>query len=357
MRAITIIAPQANPVYLDKEKKTLDTVRRQTNIVFTQLKYLIATLAVVMVLMGGGAVWQHQIQSEQTTEQEQVAERNHFYRVIAGEEATRSNKASDKLAIKLHGWLEEGAPESEFVADSLDFPGVSQQLGFNPFNPGSRACEECGNLSQGLQEDLEVIQNGQVDSLVTPVPQADTHIQVTPFGEPIWLSLFWIWQLAGGIGLWRGLKQNGGRRLTWQRDGVADQPEHLSWLLSPLPHALYQPYNRWRLRQLAAEDTQVLGRMGLLDDLADIAAVKRALRERQPTTVAEASEIERLQEQLDKQEREIKALPAELSQEQLAVVSDGSIEQAQRVLDESALKVEIYRDARKEARQASGGLV
>lgn len=105
-------------------------------------------------------------------ESAQIEKREHFYRVIAGELPGSEPGPANKLARDLRD-----LPEDEidsFTGDSNRYGGITDDLGFDPFN--GLDCHECGPLDRSVVDDVEEIKNGDLDEVMDhyAVDPADT---------------------------------------------------------------------------------------------------------------------------------------------------------------------------------------
>lgn len=314
-------------------------VSRYINIIRVQITALALGFGLTFASMIGMAVSQNHNNTQAQTEQAQVVERNEFYREIAGLQEGDSLDASDKLGIALNNRFEDVDTETEFdqvveefVASSRDYPGIVDQIGFNPFDSGGRSCNECGVLSSDMINKLHIIViDGNVSSLITQVPVVDTTTTTTLFGMPVWLQLLLVWQIAGGIGLLYGVKKYGNRKLTFKRDGYADSYEYVIIALSPVAFAIYQfGYNRKMQLRLQKQDLSVIEAAGLLSPLAEINATLQAFAELPPAQID--GDTQTLMDALKEQRARILSYPEKLQDKTVA-------DPSKNVLRENALSV------------------
>lgn len=251
-------------------------IARHASIIRNQVVALALTAFLALGGMGLANISQnHNIESA-TAQSAQIDERNDFYREIAGLQGGDSLAASDKLGVALHNQFEGVDTQaefdqvvSEFSASSRDYPGITEDLGFNPFDSGGRSCDECGSLNSTMVNRLDtIILEGNVDDLIVSVPEVDTTKTLTPLGMSVFVELLLIWQIGGGLGLAYGLARHGDPKMTWAKDGSDGQLMKVSFVLAPLPFAAFHLlYNRPKLVQRKRHDAEIIDNMGLGDSL------------------------------------------------------------------------------------------
>lgn len=120
-------------------------------------------------------------------EQAQLAEREHFYRVIAGELSGSEPGPANKLARDLRDLPVEQV--DAFTGDSNRYGGITDDLGFDPFV--GLDCNECGPLDDAVVEDVEEIKEGNLDEVLDEYTEAIEPAD-TMDGPPGFLWLLWL---------------------------------------------------------------------------------------------------------------------------------------------------------------------
>lgn len=150
------------------EKKT-----RHERIYRFQRKVMAGVAAVVLVLSGGGVLWNNLQSHSASAEANAAHARADFWQVVAGEKEPSEPGSAIRLAVDLHNALETAKDSdelpsgvTEFRAEPTDYPGVVDKLGFNPFDNTGLGCTVCGPLTTQMKTNLALIQDGRIDMLV-----------------------------------------------------------------------------------------------------------------------------------------------------------------------------------------------
>lgn len=139
---------------------------------------------------------------------EQNLKLEHFYRVVAGETSGQESGPANKLARDLKD-LEATALNS-FVGDSNRYGGITEDLGFDPFNGVD--CSECGPLDRQVVEDVEQIKAGNLAVVIVRIQSEEVLEDEMP-GLPGLLWVLWIVSLpaAGAVIYVRRMRSEGAR--------------------------------------------------------------------------------------------------------------------------------------------------
>ena len=118
----------------------------------------------------------------------------HFYLVVAGERSGAEPGPANKLARDLRDLnVPSGdtfaATLSRFRGDSNRYGGVTRELGFDPFEGPN--CSECGPLDVAVQENVVVIHNGGIDTVIGEIEAGLVH-EGPMKGPEVWLWLVWL---------------------------------------------------------------------------------------------------------------------------------------------------------------------
>lgn len=118
--------------------------------------------------------------------------RHHFWRVVAGQENADAPTVENRLAEDLRSRLgpvnpNATLPESitAFRGDSNAYGGITDGLGYDPFDESGLACSECGPLDGRTKTALLLVKRGQLSVVLAdgPRPVAPYHLW-TPLGLP-----------------------------------------------------------------------------------------------------------------------------------------------------------------------------
>lgn len=163
-----------------------------------QAKVVGVVLAVILTLTGVAGIWQASVGHPAIERQaERVAAERHFWRAVAGEESTSAASVENQLAQDL-----ASTPKSElgsFRGDSNRYGGITDAIGFDPFNGSGQNCSECGPLKESVRSRVALAKSGQVGQVIAsvPVPNTDPAFVLTPFGISAFVWVTGIWLLVG----------------------------------------------------------------------------------------------------------------------------------------------------------------
>lgn len=118
-----------------------------------------------------------------------AAKVEHFYLVVAGQLSGAEPGPANKLARDLRELTVPSgdtyeATLSRFRGDSNRYGGVTRELGFDPFEGPN--CSECGPLDVAVQENVVVIHNGGIDTVIEEI-EAGIVDDEPMSGPPLWL--------------------------------------------------------------------------------------------------------------------------------------------------------------------------
>lgn len=165
----------------------------------------------------------------------QLAKQEHFYRVVAGELSGNEPGPANKLARDLHDLPVEQI--DTFTGDSNRYGGITEDLGFDPFNGVD--CSECGPLDYEIALDVIAIKTDQLERVVD-----DLHAEVKPAdttsGPPTFAWFLWFFSLPTYVGVMYVRQRRGEERkyrefpeerhlLGELRDAQAELPQGPLW--------------------------------------------------------------------------------------------------------------------------------
>lgn len=157
-----------------------------------------AAVLTVLVTVTGVAAAGQAIQKDKQTEAQKAAESEvRFWRVVAGVEAGSSPTVDVLLARDLRGL--SSSQVNEFQGNSNRYGGITDAIGYDPFDETGLDCLECGPLDPYTKQNLSTIRQGGLeqvlDSIVVPSPS--TGLALTPLGMSVPLYLILLWAVGG----------------------------------------------------------------------------------------------------------------------------------------------------------------
>lgn len=149
-------------------------------------------LGVSLVSGGAQAFIEHPHAEAQV---ERVATERHFWNAIAGNESVSAASVENQLAMDLAATDDL----SSFRGDSNRYGGITDAIGFDPFDGTGQNCSECGPLKSDVREQVELAKSGKVSQVLASVDASpDTSsVSLTPFGVGFVTYAFALWVLIG----------------------------------------------------------------------------------------------------------------------------------------------------------------
>lgn len=159
----------------------------------TQKVIAAAVVTVILGVTGAVAVGQSIQQDDATDAQEAARSEAHFWRVVAGAESG-SPTVDVLLARDLRGL--SASQVERFRGDSNRYGGITDAIGYDPFDETGLDCFECGPLDVYTKDNLALIRQGGLDQVLqdTEVPSPDQGLTLTPAGMSTmsWVALLWM---------------------------------------------------------------------------------------------------------------------------------------------------------------------
>lgn len=171
----------------------------------TLLRFQVAiasAAAVVLLALGGTAAAVQAIDNNQAEQAQQVSEKEaHFWQIVAGAGSGSSPTVDVLLARDLQGL--SAAQVDDFRGNSNRYGGITDAIGFDPFDETGLDCFECGPLDQGTKDNLALIRSGNLDAVInkTVVEAPDDGMTLTPFGLSIPTTIIIFWMVGGPLSL------------------------------------------------------------------------------------------------------------------------------------------------------------
>lgn len=154
---------------------------------------IVAAFTFNAAVVGAGQAIHH---NHQKTE---VVDRQHaqrFYGMIDGRIPLAGATVDVALATDLRAAMGDGrsgrlpAAVQNFRGSSTSYGGITDTIGFSPFNSAGQGCQECGPLTDHMLVVLAQIKSGHDSSLFRSVKDTTgTGMTLTPFGIS-WLAFF-----------------------------------------------------------------------------------------------------------------------------------------------------------------------
>lgn len=223
----------------------------------------IASAAVgVILLVGGGAAVVQSIDNNRAEQAQEVSDKEaHFWRIVAGEGSGSSPTVDVLLARDLQGL--SASQVDDFRGHSNRYGGITDAIGFDPFDETGLDCFECGPLDQGTKDNLALIRADNLDAVInkTTVEAPKEGLTLTPFGLGIPTTVFILWMVGGPLTLAAAhytAKYNGHLNRWAVEPTAADEraAELRLTLLAPsfwLPHKIYMAVTRQRFEDKMRE--------------------------------------------------------------------------------------------------------
>lgn len=229
-------------------------------LVKTQLR-LVAIAAVAfsiviiisILIQSQGHSSNRKLQAKNDTEQ-------HFWRAIGGVDSTAAETVENQLALDLKAVLDNEDAIANFRGDSNRYGGISDAIGYDPFNGTGQGCVECGPLDDSVQANLRLIASGNLNRVLasTNTTYDTSGYTTTPFG--------WSWGITRALGYL--LIGTTSYLLALRIQGQSGKPDMQSFLSNPLL------WSHYRIKELktSSDDEETVRTMfpSLAETLDDI---------------------------------------------------------------------------------------
>lgn len=140
----------------------------------------VAVYAGWMTVIGIGQIADHSDAKEETSERQAEA---HFWRAVAGDIPTTSASVENTFADDLKAIVDDPAAIREFRGESNRYGGITEEIGYDPFDETGLNCFECGPLDSYTKARLALIRNGDLTKITDELTlKLDTSgLDLTPF--------------------------------------------------------------------------------------------------------------------------------------------------------------------------------
>jgi hypothetical protein len=163
----------------------------------------------------GQIIAQSHYYNDKMSAYEQDLKETHFFRVIAGVEFGTAPTVDNLLARDLQKILHDPAAIDSFRGNSNRYGGVSETIGYDPFDETGLNCFECGPLDSFTRNVLSNIASGNRSDLEVQHQKPVEGYKLTPFGVPVWTVLGFIWIVGGPLSLFGAQMWTGRRHVDW----------------------------------------------------------------------------------------------------------------------------------------------
>lgn len=206
-----------------------------------QLRVLAVFFCLLFVVTAVSGLMQDINHQDASRQQEVSQQKSHFWKVIAGEESGVAPGVGNTLARDIRSTDNI----SDFRGDSSRYGGITDAIGFDPFDERGLNCSECGPLSQQVQNNIQLIHHGGINKLIQAHQSVknDNTIHLTPFNTPVIMYVILLYAFAGNLSLFAAhqiAKQNKNYTahklsdLTWLENGNHDGAKVWLIVLSPV---------------------------------------------------------------------------------------------------------------------------
>lgn len=135
--------------------------------------------------------------NDATAAQDAAQDEAQFWQVVAGE----ANSASPTVDVLLARDLRDlsASDVNQFRGDSNRYGGITDAIGYDPFDETGLNCFECGPLDPYTKANLALIARGGIDQVVDSlqVEAPDEGLTLTPGGVGSLGYLFALWMIGG----------------------------------------------------------------------------------------------------------------------------------------------------------------
>lgn len=243
-----------------------------------QLKVLTALVVLILSFTGGSMIYQV-INKAATNQVSRAASvEGHFWRVVAGQESGTAPGPANQLAKD----IKDLSPKElrEFRGDSNRYGGITDAIGFDPFDESGLNCFECGPLDLHTIHNVELIHSHGLSSVlfINKVRHSTSGWSVTPFGLATinWIGILYV--IGGSATLIIG------HRLARSAEGseyTVQKLSDLSWKDASIVTILVSPLvvliSAWRSRRYTAEHISTMQQF-FPDQMAIIRDIDRRLK-------------------------------------------------------------------------------
>lgn len=155
-------------------------------------------LAVVLFCTAGAGVWQAAIGHPAAQQRnERLSAEVHFWNAVAGESSTDAPTVENQLASDL-----ANVPANKlasFRGDSNRYGGITDAIGYDPFNGAGLNCVECGPLKSSVLRDVKLAKAGGLATVLAEVkaPVDGQGYTLTPFRVSVFAWVLFLWLIIG----------------------------------------------------------------------------------------------------------------------------------------------------------------
>jgi hypothetical protein len=158
---------------------------RMGNRLLTQAAaFVVGAVVMIIATVAGHSSEQQDYEQARERSVQQVA----FLSVAGGDTTGDGTSIANTLGRDIDAWLDEGRDIADFRGSNNRYGGITDALGYDPFDESGLDCSECGPLSADAQADITATREG--NNLDVAFPEAP---------EPInWPAALGTYYLFGG---------------------------------------------------------------------------------------------------------------------------------------------------------------
>jgi hypothetical protein len=199
-------------------------LRLQHRILLVVTGIIFATLAIMSVT---STVQYNNAQTNYRVSQRE----GQFWLAVAGEGSDTMPVVASSLARDLNEILGNEDAMGSFIGSSNRYGGITEAVGFDPFDSTGLRCNECGPLSAYTVRQMENIDDGGIAQVLGAVVQTEPvqEYRLTPFGASFAGTFFLSWMFIGSASLLLAAKLSGVklRELDWDYSNGKQVPEKI----------------------------------------------------------------------------------------------------------------------------------
>lgn len=188
----------------------------------TQLGLFISGAVVVII---STLVGHHSQDQDYRNERERAVQQVAFLSVAGGDATGDGTSIANTLGRDIDAWLDDGRELQDFRGMNNRYGGITDAIGYDPFDESGLDCDECGPLSADTQQDILATREG--NNLDVAFPEAPEPINWLPTGA-IW------WTFGGPIGFLIAVQTNRRQSLNLYRDLYVGVPFASKLMAGPL---------------------------------------------------------------------------------------------------------------------------
>lgn len=266
---------------------------------FRAQRRIFGAIVAALIVFGGLSGIVQAVDHNEAVIEQQVSQREaQFWRAVAGEGSGTLPVVASQLARDLNDILHDPEAINAFVGTSNRYGGITDAIGFDPFDETGLRCQECGPLDERTLQNLRLIADGRLADILatTEVPIPDSSITVTPLGLSVPATVALTWVVGGPLSLAGALMLTRRRfsSLQWENNGKQMPEKYGICILAGSfmgPYLLWQRLNRNRFQAKVVsafpDHMEVVQQVDWILDRMEDSDQKELLRARRDELVTE----------------------------------------------------------------------